>query len=68
MAAAILCSPSEMSHSEHSLEVLSFIMLTGVLSTLLIPETKQRSLEDLSNEIQESFITGVIERGAPLYP
>jgi PHS family inorganic phosphate transporter-like MFS transporter len=50
------------------LEVLAFIMLTGVLSTLLIPETKQKSLEDLSNEIQESFITGAIERGAPLYP
>lgn len=54
-----------MSHSEHSLEVLSFVMLTGVLSTLLIPETKHETLEDLSNECQESYIMGAIERGIP---
>jgi len=40
------------------LEVLSFVMMTGVFSTLLIPETKQRTLEDLSNEDQEMYITG----------
>ena len=36
----------------------SFVMMTGVFSTLLIPETKQRTLEDLSNEDQERYITG----------
>jgi len=34
-------------------------MLTGIFSTLLLPETKQRSLEDISNENQENFIQGV---------
>lgn len=34
-------------------------MLTGIFSTLLLPETKQRTLEDLSNEDQEGFIEGV---------
>lgn len=33
-------------------------MLTGVLSTMLIPETNQKSLEVLSNESQEDFIQG----------
>ncbi|KAG8219347.1 major facilitator superfamily domain-containing protein [Butyriboletus roseoflavus] len=47
------------------LEVLSFVMLTGILSTLLIPETKQKTLEDLSNERQESYIIGAVERGVP---
>ena len=37
-------------------------MLTGILSTLLLPETKQRSLEQLSNENQEGFIAGVAGR------
>ena len=37
-------------------------MLTGVFSTLLIPETKGKSLEDLSNEDQHGFITGVATR------
>lgn len=36
-------------------------MLTGVFSTLLLPETKQRTLEDLSNEDQDGFIKGVKE-------
>ena len=35
-------------------------MLTGIFSTLLLPETKGRTLEDLSNEDQENFITGAI--------
>jgi hypothetical protein len=33
-------------------------MLTGFFSTLLLPETKGRSLEYLSNEDQEGFIKG----------
>jgi len=37
------------------LTVLSFVMMTGVLSTLLIPETKKKTLEILSNEDQGNF-------------
>jgi PHS family inorganic phosphate transporter-like MFS transporter len=33
-------------------------MLTGVASTLLLPETNQHTLEELSNEEQEGFIHG----------
>jgi PHS family inorganic phosphate transporter-like MFS transporter len=33
-------------------------MLTSVLSTLLVPETKGKTLEDLSNEPQENFVRG----------
>ena len=33
-------------------------MLTGIFSTLLLPETKQRTLEDISNEDQDGFIRG----------
>ena len=41
-------------------------MLTGVFSTLLLPETKQRTLEDLSNEQQEGYIEGLsISSSAP---
>ena len=36
-------------------------MLTGIFSTLLIPETKQKTLEELSNEKQEGFIQGPAE-------
>jgi len=41
---------------EFSLEIFALFMLTGVLSTLLIPETKQKTLEELSNEDQEGFV------------
>lgn len=54
-----------LAHRKRRLEVLSFVMFTGILSTLLIPETKQKTLEDLSNEHQDSYITGVIKRGIP---
>jgi len=43
----------------HILEIFALFMLTGIFSTLLLPETKQRSLEDISNENQENFIQGV---------
>jgi hypothetical protein len=35
-------------------------MLTGIFSTLLLPETKGKTLEELSNEDQEGFVTGMI--------
>lgn len=43
----------------HILEIFALFMLTGIFSTLLIPETKGRSLEDISNEDQDNFISGV---------
>lgn len=35
-------------------------MLTGIFSTLLLPETKGRTLEELSNEDQDGFVQGMI--------
>jgi PHS family inorganic phosphate transporter-like MFS transporter len=43
---------------KHILEIFALFMLTGVFSTLLLPETKGRSLEDLSNEDQTYFVGG----------
>jgi MFS transporter, PHS family, inorganic phosphate transporter len=37
-------------------------MATGILSTFLIPETKQKSLEELSNEPQVGFVKGVAKK------
>jgi PHS family inorganic phosphate transporter-like MFS transporter len=41
----------------HLLEILAFFMLTGIFSTLLLPETKGLTLEELSNEDQDGFVT-----------
>ncbi|WVQ71037.1 phosphate:H+ symporter [Cryptococcus sp. DSM 104548] len=41
---------------KHILEIFALFMLTGVFSTLLLPETKGRTLEDLSQEDQENFV------------
>ncbi|KAG1775929.1 major facilitator superfamily domain-containing protein [Suillus placidus] len=41
---------------KHIMEIFALFMLTGIFSTLLIPETKQRSLEDISNEEQVGYI------------
>ncbi|KIJ66730.1 hypothetical protein HYDPIDRAFT_85185 [Hydnomerulius pinastri MD-312] len=49
---------------QHIMEIFAFFMLTGILSTLLLPETKQRSLEELSNEEQEGYITGPATRSS----
>ena len=35
-------------------------MATGIGSTLIIKETKNKTLEDLSNENQEGFVEGVV--------
>lgn len=43
----------------HILEIFAAFMLTGIFSTLLLPETKHRSLEELSNENQDDFVHGV---------
>ncbi|KAM6493753.1 inorganic phosphate transporter [Amanita muscaria] len=42
----------------HILEIFAFFMITGVCSTLLLPETKGKSLEELSNENQDGFVQG----------
>jgi PHS family inorganic phosphate transporter-like MFS transporter len=42
----------------HSLELFAFFMLTGIFSTLLLPETKGLTLEELSHEPQEGFVKG----------
>ena len=34
-------------------------MLSGIFSTLLVPETSRRTLEDISNESQDNFIQGI---------
>ncbi|KAI0671903.1 inorganic phosphate transporter [Trametes maxima] len=41
---------------DHILEIFAFFMFTGILSTMLIPETNQKTLEVLSNESQDDFI------------
>ena len=40
-------------------------MLTGIFSTLLLPETKGKSLEELSNENQEGFLQGQCSLKSP---
>ncbi|WWC86149.1 phosphate:H+ symporter [Kwoniella dendrophila CBS 6074] len=41
---------------KHILEIFALFMLTGIFSTLLLPETKGRTLEDLSQESQDHFV------------
>jgi len=41
---------------KHILEIFALFMLTGIASTLLLPETKLKTLEELSNEDQEGFV------------
>ncbi|KAI0035407.1 phosphate permease [Vararia minispora EC-137] len=41
---------------DHILEIFAFFMLTGIFSTILIPETKGKTLEELSNEDQHGFV------------
>jgi hypothetical protein len=43
---------------DFSLEIFALFMLTGIFSTLLLPETKGLSLEELSYENQEGFVRG----------
>ena len=43
-----------------SLKIFGFVMLSGALATLLLPETRGRSLEELSNEHQKGFIRGAV--------
>lgn len=47
----------------HILEIFALFMLTGVFSTLLLPETMNRSLEDLSQEDEDDFESETEGRG-----
>lgn len=49
----------------HILHVFALFMLTGMGSTLLVPETKGKTLEELSNEDQVGFIRGIAQHPAP---
>ncbi|BGO99763.1 hypothetical protein JCM10021v2_003440 [Rhodotorula toruloides] len=40
----------------HILEIFALFMLTGIFSTLLLPETKGKTLEELSGEDNDHFI------------
>ncbi|RCH85178.1 hypothetical protein CU098_004831 [Rhizopus stolonifer] len=40
---------------DHLLEIFAFFMLTGLLSSFLIPETKGKSLEELSGDYDEDI-------------
>jgi MFS transporter, PHS family, inorganic phosphate transporter len=47
---------------KHLLEILAFFMLTGIFSTLLLPETKGKTLEVLSNEDQDEFVSATRQK------
>jgi len=51
---------------KHILEIFALFMLTGIFSTLLLPETKGRTLEELSNEDQKDFVKGTTTK--PIAP
>ncbi|KZV74355.1 phosphate transporter [Peniophora sp. CONT] len=46
---------------DHIFEIFAFFMFTGIFSTMLIPETKNKSLEFLSGEEQEGFVRRKID-------
>jgi hypothetical protein len=54
-----------LAHPHNRLQIYALFMFTGVFSTFLIPETNQRTLEDVSNEEQERFAAA---RLPPLRP
>ncbi|WVQ85343.1 phosphate:H+ symporter [Cryptococcus sp. DSM 104549] len=53
---------------KHILEIFALFMLTGVFSTLLLPETKGRTLEDLSQESQDHFVRDSNVGATPTVP
>ncbi|KZT22011.1 MFS general substrate transporter [Neolentinus lepideus HHB14362 ss-1] len=46
-------------HMRYLLGIFAVSMFTGILSTLLLPETRGRTLENVSNENQSTFVRGV---------
>ncbi|WWD17991.1 phosphate:H+ symporter [Kwoniella shandongensis] len=53
---------------KHILEIFAFFMLTGIFSTLLLPETKNKTLEDLSLEEQDNFVRDTVIGGVGAHP
>ncbi|BGP48482.1 hypothetical protein JCM10450v2_004358 [Rhodotorula kratochvilovae] len=49
---------------KHILEIFALFMLTGIFSTLLLPETKGKTLEELSGEDQDNFVAQEAPAGA----
>ncbi|GAA6047400.1 hypothetical protein JCM3770_001286 [Rhodotorula araucariae] len=49
---------------KHVLELFALFMLTGIFSTLLLPETKGKTLEELSGEDQDNFVASEAPAGA----
>ncbi|BGP40377.1 hypothetical protein JCM10449v2_004339 [Rhodotorula kratochvilovae] len=49
---------------KHILEIFALFMLTGIFSTLLLPETKGQTLEELSGEDQDNFVAQEAPAGA----
>lgn len=50
---------------DHILEILALFMMTGLFSTCLIPETKGRSLEFLSGEVEDLDGFGMLDQPPP---
>ncbi|GAA5828845.1 hypothetical protein JCM11251_005894 [Rhodosporidiobolus azoricus] len=48
----------------HLLTVFALFMLTGIFSTLLLPETKGKTLEELSGEDQDNFVAAAPPSGS----
>ena len=63
---ACLAVRGHLARNVRSLEIFAFFMLTGIFSTMLIPETKHQSLEVPSNESQDEFIQGARHFPPPL--
>jgi MFS transporter, PHS family, inorganic phosphate transporter len=47
---------------KHILQIFAFFMLSGIFSTLLLPETNGKTLEELSFEEQDGFVKGPANR------
>jgi len=55
-------APGKGAFVKHILQIFAAFMLTGIFSTLLIPETNGKTLEELSFEPQEGFVRGPSKR------
>lgn len=49
----------------HVLQIYAFFMFLGIFTTLLIPETKRRTLEEISGEEGQAY-HGADENGGPM--
>lgn len=51
----------------HVLEIYAAVLLTGLVSTWMLPETRGKTLEELSNEDQDTYIQGVRPSRIPAF-